>query len=346
MVRSTALPAVSMFATILLTCLGSQAPALASCGTGDAPAASGDCGGFGGLLPGSVTNERIAARTGDKAWVPDKWQSAPFMIKESAPTYTVRTSLSHLFTYDIHRRLARTGLAESGLTPDQVAQLAKSATARPPVDLWTTFDVGREIDEGLLRGSFGADVTLGRSGIVGIAVERGELENGDDERVVTYFKRRIATGLSWRVAGGWGHGIIDTAASEGNVQNGYLSAGLQSAWMIDGVTFTPSAEVTTNLGRLENDGDTRDWSDSQLVFAQRLSRSFVVDDGGRLEPFLVITQSIDVDNGTPSEQGLEGGLKIGTKDLFSLHATTGMKRSEEAGETDISGKVQLKVPFN
>ena len=142
------------------------------------------------------------------------------MIKESAPTYTVRTSLSHLFTYDIHRRLTRTGLAESGLTPDQIAQLAKSATAKPPVDLWTTFDVGREIDEGLLRGSFGADVTLGRSGIVGIAVERGELENGDDERVVTYFKRRIATGLSWRVAGGWGHGIIDTPASEGNVQNG------------------------------------------------------------------------------------------------------------------------------
>ncbi len=147
MVRSTALPAVSMFAAILLTCHGFQAPALASCGTGDAPAASADCGGFGGLLPGSVTNERIAARTGDKAWVPDNWQSAPFMIKESAPTYTVRTSLSHLFTYDVHRRLTRTGLAESGLTPDQIAQLAKSATAKPPVDLWTTLDVGREIDE-------------------------------------------------------------------------------------------------------------------------------------------------------------------------------------------------------
>ena len=346
MVRQTAALTVVRFAAVGFICLGFHASALASCGTGDAPTGPGDCAAFGMAMPDSVANERISARMGEQEWVSDKWQAAPFMIKESAPTYTVRTSLAHLFTFDTHRRLARTGLLESGLTPAQVAQLARSATSRPPVDLWTTFDVGRETDEGLLRGGFGADVMLGRGAIAGIAVERGEFENGDDERVVTYFKRRIATGLSWRLAGGWGHGVVDTPASEAHVRNGYLNAGLQSSWMVEGVRFAPSVEVMAKLGRLDHGAESKDWADSQLVFAQRLSRSFAIDDGGRLEPFLVITQSIDADDGAPGGQGLEGGLKIDADALFTLQATTAMKRSEAAGEADLSGKVQLKLPLN
>ncbi len=197
-----------------------------------------------------------------------------------------------------------------------------------------------------MRGGFGADVTLGQGSVVGLAFERGELSNGDDERVITYFKRRIATGLTWRMQGGWGTGLVESEETTLSRQNGYLNAGLQKTWLIDGVMLSPSVDITTNLAELEGDDGARRSFESQIVLAQRFSRSFQIDGEKRLEPFLVITQSIDAVDGTDAGQGVESGLKLDQRAQFSLSASTALKRSEAAGENDVSGKVQLKVPFN
>lgn len=346
MVRRAGVRSISAFAVTSYLSLSFLGAAHAACWTGSEPQVAPGCGDITGRLSDDLTTQRANTRIGGQRWIAETWQSAPFMIKQSAPAYTVRTSLAHLFTYDAHRRIAHGGLIQQGLTPQEVAALVHSVAPKAPVDLWTALDFDRDMDEGLVRGGFGADVMLGRGSVAGLAFERGDLSNGDDERVITYFKRRIATGLTWRMQGGWGTGLVESEETTSSVQNGYLNAGLQKTWLIDGMALSPSVDITTNLAELEGDDGAQRSFESQIVLAQRVSRSFQIDGEKRLEPFLVITQSIDAVDGTDAGQGVESGLKLDQRAQFSLSASTALKRSEAAGENDVSGKVQLKVPFN
>jgi hypothetical protein len=346
MLRCARVQSVAALAASVIISSGFQVPAKASCGGDTAPNSSGGCPALTQPQEDRVTNERADTRLGERPWISETWQSSPFMVKQSAPTYTVRTSLAHYFTFDAYRRIAHASLSEQGLTPPEIRALVRSTAPRAPVDLWTTLDFDRSMDEGLIRGGVGADVTLGRGSVVGLAFERGELSNGDDERVITYFKRRLATGLTWRLQGGWGTVTVESAEAASIVQNGYLKAGLEKAWASAGIEVRPSLDVMANLAQLEDDDGARRSVETQILLAQRVSRSFEIDPGKRLEPFVVIRQSINARDGADAGQELESGLKLDQRDQFSLSASTAFKRRDETSEPDVSGKLQLKMPFN
>lgn len=323
---------------------GLVSKASAECANTSQPSARAGCAGQ--SMPVTVPKERADTRLTGKGWIGEQWQSQPFMLQPSTPTYTVRTSLAHLFAYGQHRQRERDRLIQEGLTPGQAAALTQASPLRPPVDLWTALDFDRVSDDGLVRGGFGADLTLTKGTVIGLAVERGKLTNGDDERVLTYFKRRIATGLTWSLYGGVGQGLIETSGSAGAIENGYLNARVEKDLSVDGLKIAPSMEVATHIGRLDHGAEDRSWSRSEVILKNRVSRAFDVDERMKLEPFLVITQSIDAADGSDAGQGVESGLKIDTLSQLSLSASTAVKSSETAGEPELSGKVHLKLPFN
>lgn len=301
-----------------------------------------ECLGLGKTLSATTADERAEARLGGGAWIDAPWQATPFMLKESAPSYSVRASLAHYFSYREQRKLVRESLIGTGLTP---AELGTTPTSAPPVDVWTNLDFDRQGDDGLLRGTFGADIRLNPRTVVGVALERGELLNGDDERVVTYFKQRVATGFTWSLKGGVGRGLVETDASEGMVENAYLNAQVARAWQLAGLDVKPSLALQATVGSLAAADGGKSWRREEVVIANRVSRKFDLDASKRLEPFLVITQSLNAGDGADAGQSLESGLKLEAPSDYTLSATTALKRSETEDTPALSGRVELKVPL-
>ena len=126
MVRRAGVRSISAFAVTSYLSLSFLGAAHAACWTGSEPQVAPGCGDITGRLSDDLTTQRANTRIGGQRWIAETWQSAPFMIKQSAPAYTVRTSLAHLFTYDAHRRIAHGGLIQQGLTPQEVAALVRS----------------------------------------------------------------------------------------------------------------------------------------------------------------------------------------------------------------------------
>ena len=330
-------PTVALFALSMSLVAAITSPAAA-----EACTATAQCLGLGQTLPATAADERAEAQLGGGEWIGTPWQATPFMLRESEPSYSVRTSLAHYFSYREQRKLARDNLLAGDLP---AGAAGKTTAVVPPVDVWTAVDFDRQGDDGLLRGTLGADVRLGQRAVVGVALERGELVNGDDERVVTYFKQRIATGFTWSLKGGVGRGVVATDDTAGAVENTYLDAQVARDWQLAGLKLTPSLALQANSGHLDSAAGDAAWTHGAIVVGNRISRSFELGASKRLEPFLAITQSLDPTSGADAGQSLESGLKLEAPSAYTLSATTSVKRSETEDTPALSGRVELKVPL-
>lgn len=285
---------------------------------------------------------RATARSVGNAWIPSDWNSVPFMFVPSEAQYSVRASLTHLVAFGRQNSSERDSKIRDSLGFHGPSQL--SGYKNPLLDVWATLDFGAQASNGLVRGRLGADFAMRRNSAVGLTIERGELTNGDDVRLATYFEQRAPTGWIWGLQGGWGNGYVED--QNALVSNTYFNAKVARELNFGQVTVAPSTEFATAI-RHSSDGISGTSSTSgTIILASRLSRSFDIEDRARLEPYVVIKQAIDTGEGEPSSHTLESGLKLDAPSHFSLRASTAVENSKPSEAPAVSSRFELQVPLN
>jgi hypothetical protein len=87
-----------------------------------------------------------------------------------------------------------------------------------------------------------------------------------------------------------------------------------------------------------------------LVIEPRVGTSFALDNGGSIQPYIALKQEFELDPGVLSESKVSetagAGVTVTKPDAYSLNLSTDVEGLGGDAASNLSSKIQLKVPLN
>ena len=312
-----------------------------------------------GLLASDPAHGRAQSRLDDAPWIGLNWADAPFAFTPSGSDLTMRTSVSHWGAY-ADRRLAKKIEDTRTLAPGDLSLPPPSLMGRPDLDLWSTLDV-KGLDDGTARaaaGEIGADYKVNRNTVVGLAVGIGDEEtvsaSEENYMLTTYLGLRPAMPITFDAKAAWGE-TSDTLADQSFTSTrGLVSAQVRGGWQFNNVEIASVLSIAHAVENLSESAGGETIEKSTITIAPRISRSFKLDDGQKLEPFLTYKREIDIDAAGPgatvdedeSMGSLGAGVGLSKPDSYSLRATTDVEDIGAAETPSVKSRIQLTVPID
>jgi hypothetical protein len=92
---------------------------------------------------------------------------------------------------------------------------------------------------------------------------------------------------------------------------------------------------------------------STIALTPRISRPIDLKGGTKLEPFLTLKSALDFGptesepghEGVDTTRGIGGGLTFAKPNAYSLSVTTGIEHTTSSDQSNLNGRVELKLPL-
>lgn len=246
----------------------------------------------------------------------------PIAITPGESGASARASLSTLRDYNAQISNRKLGAARAGAGETLVSPKGPVA-ARPALDVWSSIDAqGFDGEEGrTVKTGAGLDYKVVPNTSVGVVAERSG----------TVTAAHGATG------------------SEDEKVAAYVAFKALPAITLDARTTWERAAAAGSGGALESAGAAEK---SAIVVAPRLDKSFALDGGTTIAPFLEVKREIDLsatpEAGTalPGTSSAGAGVTFAKPGSYALSVTTGVTGSSGADAANVNGKVEMKLPLD
>lgn len=309
---------------------------------------------LGDLIDDDPTRGRLEGRLEDKPWIGQNWATLPVAVKPADQNLDVSASLQHLGSYEARRTQQKIEEAK-GLAPKGLA-IPKPVVAAPTMlDVWSKVEVtGLESASGETRRStVGADYKLARGALVGVsAAVRDESSTlASDTRLAAYFAVKPWSPVTFDAKAQWGESHAVTNPGLVTTQNA-LTARLKGNFSYDGLRLAPALTVAHGVDEADaiSGGAVEK---STIALTPRVSRPIDLKDGTKLEPFLSLKSALDFGTaadgsgheGVETTRGIGGGVTFAKPNAYSLSVTTGIEHTTSSDKSNVSGKLELKLPL-
>jgi len=309
---------------------------------------------LGDLIDDDPTRGRLEGRLEDKPWIGQNWATLPVAVQPVDQNLDVSASLQHLGSYEARRTQQKIEEAK-GLAPKDLA-IPKPVVARPTMlDVWSKVEVtGLESVSGEThRSTVGADYKIARGALVGVsaAVREETSMLASDTRLAAYFAMKPWSPVTFDAKAQWGESHAVTNPGLVTTQNA-LTARLKGNFSYDGLRLAPVLSVAHGVDEADaiSGGVVEK---STVALTPRVSRPMDLKDGTKFEPFLSLKSALDFGTGADSPghdgvdatRGIGGGVTFAKPNAYSLSVTTGIEQTTSSDKSNVSGKLELKLPL-
>ncbi len=262
-----------------------------------------------------------AASSDSVPWIATDTRDLPATFSTSDTGVSVRTSLGTWRDYNVRTASPSITQPELGSVPTAFDLPKAPVAAKTPIDVWSNLDV-----EGFdgsrdqsTRTGVGADYTLNKAAVVGVSVEHGDARSA------------LVPGIEQ-----------DQKASA------YMTLQATPLLSLDARTEWQSgnAEFAEASGAAER---------GAVILAPKLNKSFQLDNGTTLSPFLSYQREIDVsashkygvDPTLDAVQSAGAGITYSKPDAYTLSVTADVDNFGAAeDQQSLSSRFQLSVPLS
>ena len=242
--------------------------------------------------------------------------SPPVLLSPSGDDgLSLRTSFARWRDYNAQvtaeKIAAARDLAGSTLLP-----VPKSTNAPTALDVWSNIDVTlpeTNADSGK-RVELGADYKLSRKATAGVAAEVSNSESTGSTL------RQDSSKVSAHVA-------VEVSP--------LMSINTRTEWEVSDEKSVEGGEASDR---------------KSLIIEPRVGKSFALDNGGTIQPYVGFKQEFDLDPGALSESKASetagAGITVTEPDAYSLNLSTNVEGLGGDVPSNLNSKIQLNVPLN
>ena len=242
--------------------------------------------------------------------------SPPILLSPSGDDgLSLRTSLARWRDYNAQvtaeKIAAARDLAGSTLLP-----VPKSTNAPTALDVWSNIDVTlpeTNADSGK-RVELGADYKLSRKATAGVAAEVSNSESTGSTL------KQDSSKVSAHVA-------VEVSP--------LMSINTRTEWEVPDEMSVEGGEASDR---------------KSLIIEPRVGKSFALDNGGTIQPYVGFKQEFDLDPGALSESKASetagAGITVTEPDAYSLNLSTNVEGLGGDVPSNLKSKIQLNVPLN
>lgn len=311
---------------------------------------------------------QISNRISGRAWTPANGDFPVYVAPDGAAV-ELRTSLSRLGAYYASEDAEK--IAKGEETLPEGTDLPEPVTARrKTVDMWSNVKL-----EGLIPGGsqagiishFGADYAVSDDLLVGASVEFEDLQTyGDAVSGATtagtaflagpYMAQRLTDNLVFDARLAWGQSD-DAVAGDGmaarvRTERSLAKARLEGDFDLAGWQISSSAAFI-HAREAPAGGWAEGVSSNTLTLEPEVRRTFKIEDGPAIQPFIVYRNSAAFDAvenlselDALSFQGtLGGGVNVTMPGEYNVRATTEIERRDADTDPNLTGRVQVTIPL-
>lgn len=240
----------------------------------------------------------------------------PLSVQSSDDSVSARTSLQTLRDFNT-QKLSRKVQQAQGLASDDLVMPKAPVAAKPAIDVWSSFKAdGLNDDSKSVQTGAGLDYKIVKNTSVGVYAKRSET---------------IAPTTSG------GDQSEDKYAA-------YMAFQAFPAVTIDTTTQWESATaVDPTAGKQTEDKGA-------IIVAPRIGKSFALDDGQTVAPFVTVKREIDL-IGKSGEAGAAvntagAGVTLEQADSYSLSVTTDVSGIGSSDPASVNSRLQFKLPLH
>ena len=312
---------------------------------------------LGSLIDDDPTRGRLEGRLDDRPWIGQNWATLPVAVKPADQSLDMAASLQHLGSYEAQR--AQQKLKEAkGLAPKDLT-IPKLLPPKPTLlDVWSKVEVtGLNGINGETRlGTVGADYKIARRALVGVsAAARDETSSlASDTRLAAYFAMKPWSPVTFDAKAQWGESHAVSNPGLVTTQS-VLSARLKGNFSYDGLRLAPALTVAHGIDDTDVFG-SGPVEKSTIALTPRISHPIDLKGGAKLEPFLSLKSAVDfgtstsaadgaLHNGVDTSRGIGGGITLAKPNAYSLSVTTDIQRTTSDDKSNVSGRLELKLPL-
>ncbi|MFP4538573.1 MAG: autotransporter outer membrane beta-barrel domain-containing protein [Dichotomicrobium sp.] len=324
------------------------------------------------MAPGPETDQ-MSARLDGRAFDPAANGAAPLLVAPAGDAALVRSSLSQWSAYFARRdaeRIEELGEVEE-FAPDDLELPPLAATQNRKFDVWSSAKIeglGSDAASNGYTSHVGADYAVDDGLLVGASVELEELENeagvwagataaSTSYLVGPYVATRLSDNLMLDSRVAWGRGSdaigSDGASSDFATERSLAKARLRGDFHVEGWAVSSAAAFTyveeAAAGATGTTVVTRD-----LSLGPEIRRSFRLEEGQVIEPFLRYNGTVDLDAVEDLSQlddlavggSVGGGVTVTKPDDYTIQATTEVDGVEAETDPNVTSRLKLTVPLN
>jgi hypothetical protein len=304
------------------------------------------------LLDDDPTRGRLEQRLEDKPWIGQDWATLPVAVKPADQALDVAASLQHVGSFEARRLQQKINEAKT-LAPSDLSLPKPVVAASAPFDVWSRIEVsglGSATGESR-RSTVGADYRLARRTLLGISagVNDPTWSAASDTRLAAYFAAKPWAPITFDAKAQWAEVHTVEATSVVSTQSA-VSARVKGDFNYRGLRVTPIVSVAHGIDAAGTAGGTVE--KSTVALTPRISQPFALREGVKMEPFLSLKSAVDFGNvadgtqhGIDTTHGLGAGFTYAKPNAYSLSVSTGIEQSASADKSNVSGKLELKLPL-
>jgi hypothetical protein len=309
---------------------------------------------LGEVIYDDPTRGRLESRLENRPWIGQDWAALPIAAKPVDQNFDMAASLQHLGSYEAQRTQQKLEEAKAfgakGLVLPKPVQ-----TANAPLDVWSKVEVtGFDSIEGeARRGTVGADYKIARNALLGVsaALRDGTTTLASDTRLAAYFAVKPWSPVTFDANAQWGESQAVTNPSLVTTQSA-VTARLKGNFSIEGVQVAPALTMAHGIDEADLFSG-RPVEKSTIALTPRVSRPISLKGGAKLEPYLSLKSALDFGTtdagggheGVDTTRGVGGGVTFAKPDAYSLSLSTGVERTTSSDQSNLSGRVELKLPL-
>lgn len=254
-------------------------------------------------------------------WIANDTRDVPATFSTSATGVSVRTSLGTWRDYNARTASPTLEQPEFGAAPSAFDLPKAPVAPKTPVNVWSSLDLqGYDGSrDQTTRAGFGADYTFNKATIVGVSVEHADSKTA-----------------------------LMTASEQDQKASAYLTLKATPLLSVD-------ARTEWQAGNSEFAATSGAADKGAVILAPKLNKSFTLDDGTTLSPFVTYQHKFDVSSSskdgaatTPEDmQSAGAGVTYSKSDGYSLSVSADVDNlGATAEQQSLSSKFQLSVPLN
>lgn len=303
---------------------------------------------LGDMIVDDPTRGRLEGRLDDKPWIGQDWATLPLAVKPADQSVDMAASLQHLGSFEARRIQQKLEEAKE-LAPEGLTVPKPVPRAPTMLDVWSKVEVSglESIDGESRRSTVGADYKIARNTLLGVSAS----SLASDTRLAAYFAVKPWSPVTFDAKAQWGESQAVTTSGLVTTQSA-LSARLKGNFSYDGLRLAPALIVAHGVDEAAAfDGGAVE--KSTIALTPRVSRPMDLKDGTKFEPFLSLKSALDFGteadgsghSGVDATRGIGGGVTFAKPNAYSLSVTTDVERSTSSDKSNVSGKLELKLPL-
>jgi len=309
---------------------------------------------LGEVIYDDPTRGRLESRLENRPWIGQDWASLPIAAKPVDQNFDMAASLQHLGNFEAQR--TRQKLEEAKEHGADGLVLPKPVpTSNVMLDVWSKVEVTgfESIDGEARRGTVGADYKIARNALLGVsaAIRDGTTTLASDTRLAAYFAIKPWSPVTLDANAQWGESQAITNPSLVTTQSA-VTARLKGNFSFEGLRLAPALTVAHGVDEMDVISG-RPVEKSTIALTPRISRPIDLKGGTKLEPFLTLKSALDFGptesepghEGVDTTRGIGGGLTFAKPNAYSLSVTTGIEHTTSSDQSNLNGRVELKLPL-